>query len=88
MHLPSARSLSPRGCIPAVPVHFCMSSCLKYSTPSQWVLLGPTSASSTLLCLRAPAVSCCEVSKRRRTCLNCVAGREDGEWGMGVFEDV
>ena len=88
VHLPSARSLSPRGCLPTVPVHLCMSSFLKYSTPSQWVLLGPTSASSTLLCLRAPAISCCEVSKRTRTCANCVAGREDGEWEMGVFENV
>ena len=47
------------------------------------LLLGPTSASSTLLSLRAPAASCCVVSKCTRTCANCVAGREEKAQGWG-----
>ena len=47
------------------------------------LLLGPTSASSTLLSLRAPAASCCVVSKCTRTCPKCVAGREEKAQGWG-----
>lgn len=43
---------------------------------SPGVLVEPTSASSTVLSLRTPAISCCVLSKCMRTCPNCVAGRE------------